>query len=154
MLTGRHHFSLQAKDVAAPPPPPHNARAAVAPFGSVGGTTVPANTAWATASASETKTVPTKAPAPAPAQAKRVSSSRPFFNAGMERQLDMFVMSRPEDRYSGGGGSAAIVREAQRRARRRAFLEQKRKAAADERKAEGLEVCMVSAPLDVSQKLL
>lgn len=56
----------------------------------------------------------------------------------MERQLDVFVMSRPDDRYS--GGSAAIVREAQRRARRRAFLKQKRQATADERNSEDLEV--------------
>lgn len=127
-------FSQQAKWVAAPPPPPTSARPALAPFGSVGGTAMPATTARATAVPAANMT-PIRPSAPAPAIA---GSSSPF-SAGMERQLGMFVMSPPEDRYS-GSGSSAIVREAQRRARRRAFSEQKRKAAAEERKSEDLEV--------------
>lgn len=46
----------------------------------------------------------------------------------MERELDMFVMSRPQDRDD--GGNTAAVREAQRRARRRALSQRKLDAAA------------------------
>eukprot|EP00752_Nemacystus_decipiens_P007290 g6523.t1 len=119
----------KAECVAAPPPPPSSARPTLAPFGSVGGTVLTGSTERATVSA--TRTPRTRSPAPA-----RASSSCPF-SPGMERQLDMLVMSRPEDRSS-GGASTTIVREAQRRARRRAFLEQKRKASADDRKSEDL----------------
>ncbi len=66
------------------------------------------------------------------------------FSVGIERELDMFVMSRPEDGGS-RGGCTAVVREAQRRARRRALSERKRKAAAHEKKLEDLEVRMSSA---------
>lgn len=66
------------------------------------------------------------------------------FSVGMERELDMFVLSRPEDGYN-RGGDTAVVREAQRRARRRALSERKRTAAARERKMEDLEVSMSMA---------
>lgn len=46
----------------------------------------------------------------------------------MERELDMFVMSRPQNRDD--SGNTAAVREAQRRARRRALLQRKLDAAA------------------------
>lgn len=59
--------------------------------------------------------------------ARTVSSPSPF-SAGMERELDMFVMARPENRND--GGNSAVVREAQRRARRRAQLQRKRDEAA------------------------
>lgn len=124
-------FSEQGEDVPASPPPPKSMASVLAPFGSVGGT-VAATMARETATA-----VPAaQATEPAPKGVKALSSP---FSAGMERELDMFVMSRPEDGYSRGGCSA-VVREAQRRARRRALSERKRKAAARERKLEDLEV--------------
>lgn len=78
--------------------------------------------------------VPALAPLPAPfgsvgeTAAARATSSPSPFSAGMERELDMFVMSRPQDRDD--GGNTAAVREAQRRARRRALLQRKLDAAA------------------------
>lgn len=109
--------SAQVQDMSTPSHPRNSAVATLAPLRSVRGTEAAMTTA----------TKPAKA-----------GSSSPF-SAGMERELDRFVMSRPRDRYS-DGGSNAIVREAQRRAWRRAISEQKRKAAADERKLDALEV--------------
>ncbi|CAM9624322.1 unnamed protein product [Ectocarpus sp. 12 AP-2014] len=103
-----------------PVPPPQSATTAPAPFGSVGETPQPA----ATMSAGD------KAP-----PARTTGPPSPF-SAGMERELDMFVMSRPKDKSS---RSSAVVLEAQRRARRRALSMQKRNTAEEERKAGALE---------------
>ncbi|CBN76751.1 hypothetical protein Esi_0000_0565 [Ectocarpus siliculosus] len=103
-----------------PVPPPQSATMAPAPFGSVGETPKPAVTMSAGDRAPPSRT--TGPPSP--------------FSAGMERELDVFVMSRPKDK---SGMSSAVVLEAQRRARRRALSMQKRKTAEEERKAGALE---------------
>jgi len=111
--------------------------AVLAPFGSVGGTAA-ATMARATATVAPVA----QATESAPEGVKALTSP---FSLGMERELEMFVLSRPEDGHGSRGGCTAVVREAQRRARRRALSERKRKAAARERKLEDLEVRMTAA---------
>ncbi|CAM9248345.1 unnamed protein product [Ectocarpus fasciculatus] len=103
-----------------PAPPPQSTSKAPAPFGSVGETPKPAVTV----------------PAGDRAQPARTTGPPSPFSAGMERELDMFVMSRPKDKSD---RTSAAVLEAQRRARRRALSTQKRKTAEEEQKAGALE---------------